>query len=268
MDDFDYRAQVINQNCAYNQPPHLGYNPRATYPYPYPKSDVEPEPEPEPVAADLSFSATEKSVVLGESFTTPTLNNPHNVSVNYTSSNTSVATVNGQGTVTVIGAGTTTITASFAGNKDYLAGNASYKLTVTEPEPVAAELSFSATEASVVLGESFTAPTLYNPHNLPLTWSSSKTSVATVSGQGAVTIVGAGTTDITASFAGNKEYLAGDASYKLTVTEPEPDPTTGITNHKMDADGNAVIYNSQGVRLTKIPAKGIYFIGNKKYVAR
>jgi rhamnogalacturonan endolyase len=25
MDDFDYRAQVINQNCAYNQPPHLGY---------------------------------------------------------------------------------------------------------------------------------------------------------------------------------------------------------------------------------------------------
>lgn len=267
MDDFDYRAQVINQNCAYNQPPHLGYNPRATYPYPYPKSDVEPEPEPEPVAADLSFSATEKSVVLGESFTAPTLNNPHNVSVNYTSSNTSVATVNGQGTVTVIGAGTTTITASFAGNKDYLAGNASYKLTVTEPEPVAAELSFSATEASVVLGESFTAPTLYNPHNLPLTWSSSKTSVATVSGQGAVTIVGAGTTDITASFAGNKEYLAGDASYKLTVTEPEPD-TTGITNHKMDADGNAVIYNSQGVRLTKIPAKGIYFIGNKKYVAR
>ncbi len=182
MDDFDYRAQVINQNCAYNQPPHLGYNPRATYPYPYPKSDVEPEPEP-------------------------------------------------------------------------------------VPDPVSAELSFSATEASVVLGESFTAPTLSNPHNLTLAWSSSKTSVATVNGLGAVTIVGAGTTDITASFAGNSDYLAGSASYKLTVTEPEP-PVTGITNHKMDADGNAAIYNSQGVRLTKIPAKGIYFIGNKKYVAR
>lgn len=27
MDDLNYRAQVINQNCAYNQPPHLSYDP-------------------------------------------------------------------------------------------------------------------------------------------------------------------------------------------------------------------------------------------------
>lgn len=26
MDDLNYRAQVINQNCCYNQPPHLSYN--------------------------------------------------------------------------------------------------------------------------------------------------------------------------------------------------------------------------------------------------
>ena len=26
MDDIDYRAQLIAQNCCYNQPPHLGYN--------------------------------------------------------------------------------------------------------------------------------------------------------------------------------------------------------------------------------------------------
>ena len=223
--------------------------------------------EPEPVAADLSFSAAEASVVLGEAFTAPTLYNPHDLPLTWSSSKTTVATVNGQGTVTVVGAGNTTITASFAGNKEYLAGSASYKLTVTEPEPVAADLSFSAAEASVVLGEAFTAPTLYNPHDLPLTWSSSKTTVATVNGQGTVTVVGAGNTTITASFAGNKEYLAGNASYELTVTEPEPDPT-GITNHTMDANENAVIYNSQGVRLTKIPANGIYFIDRKKYVAR
>ena len=186
MDDFDYRAQVINQNCCYNQPPHLGYNPRATYPYPYPQSDVEPEPEP-------------------------------------------------------------------------------------EPEPVAAGLAFSVTEKEAVIGETFVEPIITNPYNVSLTWSSSNTSVATVNSQGIVTLVGAGTTTITASFAGNSDYLAGSASYKLTVTEPEPEPEpieTGITNHTMDADGNVVIYNTQGVRLTKIPAKGIYFIGNKKYVAR
>ena len=27
MDDLNYRAQVINQNCCYNQPPHLSYDP-------------------------------------------------------------------------------------------------------------------------------------------------------------------------------------------------------------------------------------------------
>lgn len=30
MDDLNYRAQVINQNCCYNQPPHLSYNLRAS----------------------------------------------------------------------------------------------------------------------------------------------------------------------------------------------------------------------------------------------
>lgn len=31
MDDLNYRAQVINQNCAYNQPPHLSYDPAIKY---------------------------------------------------------------------------------------------------------------------------------------------------------------------------------------------------------------------------------------------
>lgn len=30
MDDLDYRAQLVAQNCCYNQPPHLGYNLRAS----------------------------------------------------------------------------------------------------------------------------------------------------------------------------------------------------------------------------------------------
>lgn len=31
MDDYAYRAQVISQNCAYNQPPHVSYDPIARY---------------------------------------------------------------------------------------------------------------------------------------------------------------------------------------------------------------------------------------------
>lgn len=31
MDDLNYRVQVVNQNCAYNQPPHLSYDPSVKY---------------------------------------------------------------------------------------------------------------------------------------------------------------------------------------------------------------------------------------------
>ena len=31
MDDLNYRAQVINQNCCYNQPPHLSFDPSIKY---------------------------------------------------------------------------------------------------------------------------------------------------------------------------------------------------------------------------------------------
>lgn len=31
MDDLNYRAQVVNQNCCYNQPPHLSFDPSVVY---------------------------------------------------------------------------------------------------------------------------------------------------------------------------------------------------------------------------------------------
>ncbi len=31
MDDPNYRVQVVNQNCCYNQPPHLSFDPAVVY---------------------------------------------------------------------------------------------------------------------------------------------------------------------------------------------------------------------------------------------
>ena len=81
-------------------------------------------------------------------------------------------------------------------------------------------LEYATTEYTVNLGESFTTPTLTNPNGLAVTYSSSKESVATVANDGTVTILAAGTTDITATFAGNDTYEAGSASYKLKVVDP------------------------------------------------
>lgn len=75
---------------------------------------------------------------------------------------------------------------------------------------------FSATEATATMGQEFTAPTLTNDYkDTTVTYSSSDESVATVAAGGKVTLVGAGTTTITASITADGETLT--ASYTLTV---------------------------------------------------
>lgn len=80
---------------------------------------------------NLSFSPQTATATLGLSFTAPTLTKPDDLAVSYSSSNTNVATVNAStGEVTALSAGTTTITAKSEETDTYLAGEASYTLTV------------------------------------------------------------------------------------------------------------------------------------------
>ncbi len=81
----------------------------------------------------------------------------------------------------------------------------------------AAELSFPAAEFTVGQNEAFTKGKLTNPHELPVTWTSSNEEVATVTEDGQIVIKGLGTTVITATTAETDVYEAGEASYKLTV---------------------------------------------------
>ena len=87
---------------------------------------------------NLVFSDTSVEATLGEAFTAPTLSG-ETAGVVYSSSNTSVATVNSTtGVVTLLAAGQTTITASAAETETLQAGTAKYVLTVSAaaPEPV------------------------------------------------------------------------------------------------------------------------------------
>ena len=97
------------------------------------------------------------------------------------------------------------------------------------PDPVDPELSFSETAFEVEEGSEFTAPELNNPNNVPVIYSSSDVAVAQVDeNTGAVTIGTPGTTTITATFAGDDEYLEASASYTITVTEKEKPLVTEI----------------------------------------
>ena len=86
--------------------------------------------------ADLSFSSATASATIGQDFTAPTLSaaTGFNGTVEYESSDESVAQIMDQetGEIRLVGEGTATITATFAGNDDFKAGSASYTLTVTD----------------------------------------------------------------------------------------------------------------------------------------
>ena len=83
-------------------------------------------------------------------------------------------------------------------------------------------LSFETTEFEAEVGDDFTAPTLVNPNNLTVTYSSSNSEIAAVDENTGEVVIGeeVGIVIITASFAGNDEYNEGSASYTITVTDP------------------------------------------------
>ena len=83
----------------------------------------------------LSFPEDSYEATLGETFTAPTLTVDPSAAateVVYSSSNTKAATVAEDGTITLVGAGSTTITASISNNTTYKDASASYLLTVTK----------------------------------------------------------------------------------------------------------------------------------------
>jgi hypothetical protein len=137
------------------------------------------------------------------------------LAVSYASSNTSVATVSGS-MVTIVGAGTTTITASQAGNTSFAAATSvPQTLTVNQASQT---ITFAALAAKT-FGDAPFPLSATASSSLTVSFASSDTSVATVSGS-TVTIVGAGTTTITASQAGNTNFAAATSvPQTLTVNQ-------------------------------------------------
>lgn len=173
----------------------------------------------------LSFSPTEETITVDGPFTAPTFSNAKGIAVKFSSSNTSVATVDDNGNITFKGvAGTATITATPA-DPNY-SGDATFSLTVSK---LTSNLKWESNAVTATKGKAFKAPKLSNPDRLAVTYTSSKTAVATVNSRGILTVVGTGTTTITAASAESDRYSAASDSYTLTVVSPSGSgvPTSG-----------------------------------------
>lgn len=61
MDDPQYRVQIVNQNCCYNQPPHLSFDPSVKYKGNPNKAKQEDEEDPTCIHMPETFSASDAS---------------------------------------------------------------------------------------------------------------------------------------------------------------------------------------------------------------
>jgi len=168
-----------------------------------------------PVAVTgVTMNPTSVSIEAGQTSQLTATVSPTNAddsSVTWSSSNTAVATVDANGLVTAVSAGTATITVTTTdGSK-----TATCAVTVTAPAAPINVTAISLTDATVAIGDTKTLTVTYTPTDAntgkAVTWSSSNTSVATVDANGTVTGVAAGTATITAT-------STTDASITATCT--------------------------------------------------
>jgi hypothetical protein len=190
------------------------------------------------------------------------------VSITYTSSNVSVATIDANtGALTLVGAGTTTITASQAAQADPLlfrAGTKTATLTVTAPVIVNGACGTSAGQAlayvpSTNLCSAGTA-SLVTSSNAQYTWTCSGTGGGTNASCAAPWATNAGTGSGSLSASGNG-WTVSSASFAATPTATPPAGVTfpnGLLDLRLSTGSSGTDATVVVQYTTAVPAGAVY----------
>jgi|GEM_PF-3275907 len=177
----------------------------------------------------------------------------------FTSSNTSVATVDGNGYVTIKGSGTSVITVTVEQTQNYYSVTKNITINVSKKSQVIS----GTTQYFKKYGDSaFTLDTKLTTGNGALSYLSSNTGVATVDRSGKVTIMGSGTAKITITAAETVNYHT--AAKTITVT-------VGKAYQKISAKSFTKTYGNKafslGAKCTSGNGKLTYKSSNTKVAA-
>jgi hypothetical protein len=159
---------------------------------------------PTKIYGDSSFTITDPSSNSDGSFS-------------YTSSNTQVADISGN-TITIIGAGSSIITATQAATTNYTSGIITTTFQVNKASPTLSNFSIP----TKIYGHApFTITQPTSNSSGSFTYTSSNTQVADISGN-TITIVGAGSSIITATQAATTNYTSGTITTTFEVNQATP----------------------------------------------
>ena len=216
--------------------------------------------EDNPTPAYLSMSDKPVTLKVGDTYRRKAISVTTAV-VEYTSSDTNVATVDGEGVVTAIAKGTATITAtatgySTDGKKIFLPDSKSYVVTVAK---TVTSITLNETKLIKKLGDAaVTLTATMDPDDATdktVAWTSSNESVATVT-DGVVNFKAVGTATITATATNGTEDTADDRTATCNVvvvsldlstltaayTANDGDVLTGTTSYPVSIPDGATIY--------------------------
>lgn len=166
----------------------------------------------------FSWTATSAEIDInnGDITALPTLTNTYEGAVNYDSSNKSVATIGEtDGQITIVGAGTTTITATLESDPEV---KSSYELTVNK---TAATLEFEQSSYTVNFGEIITLKAVSNNPDAQITYSATDGDwvIDETSGEFLAGTT-AGSVTVTATLAESDKYTGATATCTVNIVDP------------------------------------------------